>query len=167
MWKSLRRTLNDANQGPDLHSVHQKQQNYGNRFGLSPPVRGPICPGCQEYPVALIELRSTMALRVQGGWGELLLDLQVIQVTCYMLHPRINFIGRTLTLPVCLYSVECNIVPFGCLFWPSTCKSRWSRGTLKLSEIRILVIILDKILLMVLVALLLPELLELQAETLK
>ena len=114
--KSLRKKLNDANQGPDLHSVHQKQQIYGIRFGLSPPVMGPICPGCQEYPVALIELRSTMALRVQGGWGELLLDLQVIRVTYCKWHPRVNFLGRTLTLPVCLYSVECNIVPFGCLF---------------------------------------------------
>ena len=41
------------------------------------------------------------------------------------------------------------------------------KGNLKLSVIRILVLILDKILLMILVALLLPELLELQAETLK
>ena len=41
------------------------------------------------------------------------------------------------------------------------------KGTLKLSVIRILVLILDKILLMILVALLLPELLELQVETLK
>ena len=91
----------------------------------------------------------------RGAGGSFSLTCKVIQVTCCVLHPRINFIGRTLTLPVCLYSVECNIVPFGCLFWPSTCKSRWSRGTLKLSEIRILVIILDKILLMTLVALLL------------
>ena len=69
-----------------------------------------------------------MALKVGGDLEEHQLDLEdslLIRDVSTLPKSSSSFLVPDIILscsPDCLYSVECKIVPFGCLFCPSTCE---------------------------------------------